>query len=166
MIHHRAVCTRAVRSCTISEMQSRPSGWNGTIPLSQDEHYFRNGINLEFSWSELQKLNERLPDSMKWSTIIADLHQHNTVNRTFASLSKGTLANGVNVGEYMASLGFNGGIIPNINISEFEQVFMNGSFTYQNAYSDLLNYANLYNQNSPWAQKWQKANYANSVTGR
>lgn len=33
------------------------------------------------------------------------------------------------------------------------------------AYSALLNYATLYVQGSPWAQKWEKANYANSVIG-
>ena len=50
-------------------------------------------------------------------------------------------------------------------ISKFSEVFMNSSFTYNGAYSGLSNYAFLYAQNSPWAQKTSKAAYANAVIG-
>ena len=43
---------------------------------------------------------------------------------------------------------------------------MNDSFTYSGAYSALSNYASLYAQNSPWAQKAYKAAYANAVVGK
>ena len=90
---------------------------------------------------------------------------NNCFDRTYASLRKGTLENGNNVGDYMKDLGFKGGMIPNNAISKFGEVFMNSSFDYWDAYRSLLNYADLYAQNSPWAQKWEKANYANSVIG-
>ena len=89
----------------------------------------------------------------------------NCFDKTFASLSKGILENGMNAGTYMKDLGFKGGMIPNNAISKFSEVFMNSSFTYSGAYSSLLNYAILYVQGSPWAQKWSKANYANAVIG-
>ncbi|MCH5210576.1 MAG: RHS repeat protein [Oscillospiraceae bacterium] len=94
-----------------------------------------------------------------------DLFLVNCFDMTYASLSKGTLANGMNAGTYMKNLGFNGGWVPNNAIPKFSEVFMNSSFTYAGAYSSLLNYATLYKQGSPWAQKWSKANYANAVVG-
>lgn len=71
----------------------------------------------------------------------------------------------MNAGTYMKNLGFKGGMRPDNAASKFAEVFMNNSFTYGGAYSALLNYATLYVQGSPWAQKWEKANYANSVIG-
>ena len=91
---------------------------------------------------------------------------NNCLDKTYASLSKGTLENGKNVGEYMDELGFKGGMIPNNAVSKFSEVFISSSFTYWGTYSSLLNYANLYDQGSPWAQKWEKAHYANSVLRR
>ncbi len=90
----------------------------------------------------------------------------NCFDRTYASLSKGTLADGTNVGNYMSSLGFKRGMVPNANIANFTSVFMNSSFTYKGAYSSLSNYASLYVQNSPWAQKATKAAYANAAIGK
>lgn len=89
----------------------------------------------------------------------------NCFDKTYASLSKGTLVNGTNVGAYMKDLDFKGGMIPNNAVPKFKEVFMNSSFTYEGSYSDLQNYATLYAQGSPWAQKWSKANYANKVIG-
>lgn len=89
----------------------------------------------------------------------------NNMLKTYASLSKGTLANGTNVGAYMKDLDFKGGMIPNNAVPKFKEVFMNSSFTYEGSYSDLQNYATLYAQGSPWAPKWSKANYANKVIG-
>lgn len=89
----------------------------------------------------------------------------NCFDKTYASLSKGTLANGMNAGTYMKDLGFKGGMIPNNAISKFSEVFMNNSFTYSGAYGGLYNYAYYYSIGSEWAQKWQKANYANAVIG-
>ena len=91
---------------------------------------------------------------------------NNCLDRTYASLSKGTLSNDTNAGTYMKDLGFKGGLKPNNATSKFAEIFMNSSFTYSGAYSALKNYATLYAQGSPWAQKWEKANYANSVIGR
>ena len=89
----------------------------------------------------------------------------NCFDKTYTSLSKGTLADGTNVGSYMRTLGFKGGLIPNNAISKFSETFMNSSFTYNGAYSSLSNYASLYTQNSPYAQKKSKAMYANAVIG-
>ena len=94
-----------------------------------------------------------------------NLSWNNCLDRTYASLSKGTLSNATNAGTYMKNLGFKGGLRPNNATSKFAEVFMNSSFTYGGAYSALLNYATLYVQGSPWAKKWEKANYANSVIG-
>ncbi len=90
----------------------------------------------------------------------------NCFDKTYDSLSKGTLANGTNVGTYMNELEFKGGLIPNKAISKFSEVFMNSSFTYEGAYSNLSNYATLYKQKSSWARKKSKASYANAVIGR
>lgn len=87
----------------------------------------------------------------------------NCFDKTYASLSKGTLADGTNAGKYMNSLGFKSGMIPNANIANFTSVFMNSSFTYKDAYFGLSNYAHMYAQNSPWAQKSSKAAYANAA---
>ena len=94
-----------------------------------------------------------------------NLSWNNCLDRTYNSLCSGTLSNGKSVKIYMESLGFNGGLIPNNATSKFSELFMNSSFTYNDAHSSLLNYATLYVQKSPWAQKWEKANYANSVVG-
>ena len=53
--------------------------------------------------------------------------------------------------------------MPNLKISKFSEIFMNNSFTYSGAYNSLLNYAYLYNRNSPWAQQASKASYANAA---
>ncbi len=88
---------------------------------------------------------------------------NNCFDRTYASLSKGTLKDGTNVGTYMNNLGFKGGTIPNDNTANFRSVFMNNSFTYNGAYASLMNYSNLYDYNSPYARKPAKAAYAKAV---
>ncbi len=61
----------------ISNMASKSS--SGTV--SKWEHYYRNNLNIEFSYDELMKLNERLPENMKWTDdVAADFHQNHTVN--------------------------------------------------------------------------------------
>ena len=64
----------------IKYMKSKPSGWNGVIPLSMNEHYFRNSLNLNFTWAQFEKLSERLSDKMQWEVVISTFHQHHTVN--------------------------------------------------------------------------------------
>lgn len=63
----------------------------------------------------------------------------------------------------MKELGFSEGMIPNNAIAKFNEVFMSNSFLRGNTIESLVNYAKLYNEHSPWAQKWEKASYANSV---
>lgn len=51
-------------------------GWNERIEkmdkkpqnsdLSEEEHYFRNELNIEYEWEDFKKLQERLPDELKW----------------------------------------------------------------------------------------------------
>lgn len=94
-----------------------------------------------------------------------NLLYNNCLDRTYESLSKGTLVNGRNVGEYMRGLGFDGGMIPNNATSKFSEMFISSSFTYWGTYSSLLNYASLFAQGSPWAQKWEKAYYAQYASG-
>ena len=90
----------------------------------------------------------------------------NCFDKTYASLSKGTLADGTNVGDYMSKLGFDGGVIPNKATPKFIQTFMNNSFTFAGAKLGLKNYSDLYLQNSPWAQKWEKFKYSSAAIGR
>ena len=45
----------------IEEMSARP----GSDSITQDQHYFRNKLNLQFSWSDFQTLQERLPDYLQ-----------------------------------------------------------------------------------------------------
>ena len=61
----------------IALMDSRPSGRT----ITPDEHYNRNEFNLEFTWEELQILQERLPDEYKWDDgVLANEHQNHTIN--------------------------------------------------------------------------------------
>lgn len=66
----------------------------------------------------------------------------------------------------MKDLGFEGGMIHNNAISKFSEVFISNSFLYDDTYKSLSNYASLYKQGSPWAQKASKASYANAVIGK
>jgi RHS repeat-associated protein len=40
-----------------------------TDELTEEQHYFRNKLNLHFSWDQFQKLQERLPDELKWKEL-------------------------------------------------------------------------------------------------
>ena len=42
--------------------------------------FFRNSLNIEFSWSDFEKLQANLPPDMKWETVIASYHQNHKVN--------------------------------------------------------------------------------------
>ncbi len=64
----------------IKFMESRPDDWAGIIPLSMREHFFRNKLNLNFTWEQFEKLSERLPNNMKWEKVIASFHQNHIVN--------------------------------------------------------------------------------------
>ena len=59
-----------------NSIQTRPSG----MSVSMEEHFFRNELNLEFSYDDLMKLNERLPENMQWGEVESDFHQHHTVD--------------------------------------------------------------------------------------
>jgi RHS repeat-associated protein len=48
--------------------------------ITQEQHYFRNSLNIEYTWETFEKLNSRLPESMKWSTVTAMLHQNHKLN--------------------------------------------------------------------------------------
>ena len=66
---------------TIEQMPKRPNDYNGAIPLNVEEHYFRNNLNIEFTWEELFILQSRLPDKLKWvANVPADAHQNNKYN--------------------------------------------------------------------------------------
>ena len=69
----------------------------------------------------------------------------NCVQRTYASLSKGTLDTGMNVGYYMHYLGFNSVLVPNSAENSFSKVFLNHSFTYSDAKKQAIKYNNKYN---------------------
>jgi len=53
----------------INFMPKLPSG-----NMTQEEHYFRNELNIEFEKSQLTTLNNLLPTTMQWGTVIADEH--------------------------------------------------------------------------------------------
>ena len=54
-------------------------GWNERIEkmdkksqdadLSEEEHYFRNELNIEYEWEDFEKLQERFPDELKWEEL-------------------------------------------------------------------------------------------------
>ena len=45
--------------------------------MTQEQHYFRNKLNLDFSWSEMEKFKEVLPDFLQWNYgVAASLHQN------------------------------------------------------------------------------------------
>jgi len=94
-----------------------------------------------------------------------NLAYRNCFDKTYASLSKGTLADGTNVGTYMKTFGFKGGMIPNIVVSKFSDVFMNTFFTYDEAYNLLDTYATLYKQGSHLTNK-TKGSYATAVASK
>lgn len=60
-----------------NNVQTRPDGGGS---MSIKERFFRNKLNLEFSYDDLMKLNDRLPENMKWSEVTSTLHQHHTVD--------------------------------------------------------------------------------------
>ena len=48
----------------IEYMKSLP-----TTDITEEQHFFRNKLNIQFSWSTFQKLNEKLPDNLKWKEL-------------------------------------------------------------------------------------------------
>ena len=63
---------------TINEMPNKP-----TESPTREEHYFRNNLNLQFEWEEFQKLNERLPENLKWKELPFEqsaLHKFGQIN--------------------------------------------------------------------------------------
>ncbi len=57
------------------------------------------------------------------------LLSRNCLDKTYESLSKGTLSNGENVGDYMKRKGFEGGLIPNLAMRKFGEIFGNYNFS-------------------------------------
>lgn len=89
---------------------------------------------------------------------------NNCFDRTYASLSKGTLADGTNAKKYMNALGFDGGMIPNLNTKEFAIAFMNDSFTFDLAGTDMKKYYDIFG-NSPFLSDF-RTKYYNSIVKR
>ena len=48
----------------IAYMSSLP-----TDEMTKEQHYFRNKLNIQFTWSTFEKLNNRLPDNLKWKQL-------------------------------------------------------------------------------------------------
>ncbi|MFQ8688150.1 MAG: RHS repeat-associated core domain-containing protein [Lachnospirales bacterium] len=46
----------------IKRMPTKPSA-----PISEDEHFFRNELNLSYSYEDLQKINKVAPNNVKWN---------------------------------------------------------------------------------------------------
>ncbi|WP_317855113.1 hypothetical protein [Chakrabartyella piscis] len=53
-----------------------------TEPITQEEHYFRNKLNIELEWKKFEKLNERLPEELQWSQMSEDksIYHQNTAS--------------------------------------------------------------------------------------
>lgn len=60
----------------IKKMDARPSNFK----INEDEHFFRNELNIEYSYGDFWKIQMRLPEEYKWSKVIADYHQNHTYN--------------------------------------------------------------------------------------
>ena len=60
-------------------IQFMPSMFDGEPTMEQ--HYFRNQLNINLLWDDYNKLQNRLPEDMKWDdTVAANYHQNHTVN--------------------------------------------------------------------------------------
>ena len=104
-----------------------------------NEAYYssNNHINTLYGHEDGSRIFQGENNSYAW-------YNDNCLDRTYNSLSQGTLANGMNAGNYMKELEFNGGIIPNNAMPKFAEVFINSSFTREGAYERALNYATLF----------------------
>ena len=49
-------------------MSSRPTG-----EITREEHFFRNNLNIQFSWDDFQILRKMLPETLQWDEL--PLHQ-------------------------------------------------------------------------------------------
>ena len=50
-------------------------------PLNEEQHYFRNELNIQFEWKDFQKLQKRLPSDMEWNgNVLANEHQNKLYN--------------------------------------------------------------------------------------
>lgn len=47
-----------------------------------------------------------------------------------------------------------------VAVDKFSEMFLNSAFTYDEAWWWINNYVVLWNEDSPWAQIWEKADYA------
>ena len=58
----------------IEKMDKKPSA-----PISEEEHFFRNELNITYSYEDLQKINEVAPENVKWTLYSPEksaLHQN------------------------------------------------------------------------------------------
>ena len=98
-----------------------------------------------------------------------DLKTNNCLHRTYQSLSKGALADGTSMATYLTATGVNTKVgnyaQPNVATPAFAQAFMNSSFSKFGARQSIINYANLYDIGSEWAQVYRKGMYARAVRG-
>lgn len=53
----------------IEFMPKKPS----IIFINQEEHYFRNKLNINYEWKDFEKLNDSLPDKYKWQRMMPPL---------------------------------------------------------------------------------------------
>ena len=47
--------------------------------ISDEQHYFRNTLNIQYEWDDFEKLNKKLPAGYKWvkmSYIMSSMHQN------------------------------------------------------------------------------------------
>lgn len=58
--------------------------------ITENIHYFRNKLNIEYEWKDFEKLNNRLPEGYKWKILgfPADLMHQNTAPNTTTMRNK------------------------------------------------------------------------------
>ena len=65
----------------IKYLPKMPNFWE----IDSKIHYFRNKLNVECSWSDFKKLNDRLPEGYKWTQMMPptdSMHQNTAPNTT------------------------------------------------------------------------------------
>ena len=65
----------------IKYLPKMPNFWE----IDSKIHYFRNKLNVECSWSDFKKLNDRLPEGYKWKQMMPptdSMHQNTAPNTT------------------------------------------------------------------------------------
>ena len=98
-------------------------------------HYFRNKLNVGYSWSDFEKLNTRLPEGYKWEIMKApgdSMHQNTAPNTTTMRNKKYVSADGY----FEAVYSYDGKLL-NEGVADIDM----GTYNYLLSGKNILNYS-------------------------